>query len=98
MSSDYQQFEKRKQDHLDLALMPANQTYELNGLDPLHLVHEALPDLDFDELNLMGNRFGKPVEKPLIISYSYAHSFFFSLYYFFYFSVSSPWPQPAFFN
>ena len=68
MSSDYQQFEKRKQDHLDLALMPANQTYELNGLDPLHLVHEALPDLDFDELNLMGNRFGKPVEKPLIIS------------------------------
>ncbi len=43
MSNDYSQFEKRKQDHIELALMQVNQADELNQLDSVSLIHEALP-------------------------------------------------------
>ncbi|NCT56950.1 MAG: type 2 isopentenyl-diphosphate Delta-isomerase [Legionella sp.] len=68
MSDDYTQFEKRKQDHIELALMQANQAYELNGLDAVQLMHEALPDLDFDVLNISSTRLGMPVEKPFMVA------------------------------
>ncbi|MFA5959549.1 MAG: type 2 isopentenyl-diphosphate Delta-isomerase [Tatlockia sp.] len=68
MSMKYSQFEKRKQDHIDLALMQANQASELNALDRLALLHEALPDLDFDEIKLTGQRFGQEVAKPFLVS------------------------------
>ncbi len=68
MSSDYHEFEKRKQDHIDLALMSSNQAYELNGLDAMTLLHEALPDVNFDELTLAGQRFGQSVEPSLMVS------------------------------
>jgi isopentenyl-diphosphate Delta-isomerase len=68
MSNDYTQFEKRKQDHIELALMQANQAYELNGLDAVQLVHEALPDLDFDALDISSTRLGTRVDKPLMVA------------------------------
>jgi isopentenyl-diphosphate delta-isomerase len=68
MPDDYTQFEKRKEDHIELALMQANQAYELNGLDAVQLVHEALPDLDFDALNISGTRLNRPVDKPLMVA------------------------------
>ncbi|KTD25607.1 MULTISPECIES: type 2 isopentenyl-diphosphate Delta-isomerase [Legionella] len=68
MQDDYSQFEKRKQDHIELALMKANQASELNVLDNLTLIHEALPDLDFVEITLTSHRFGKQVAKPFFVS------------------------------
>ena len=68
MSDDYIQFEKRKQDHIELALMQANQAYELNGLDAVQLVHEALPDLDFDVLDISSTRLGAHVNKPFMVA------------------------------
>src|SRR5690242_6940446 len=68
MQDDYSQFEKRKQDHIDLALRQDNQATELNVLDKISLVHEALPDLDFSELNISTQRFGSVVAKPFFIS------------------------------
>ncbi|MBI2785641.1 MAG: type 2 isopentenyl-diphosphate Delta-isomerase [Legionella longbeachae] len=68
MTNNYDQFEQRKQDHIKLALMSENQTAELSTLDNITLVHDALPDLDFDEINIEGYRFGKVVAKPFIIS------------------------------
>lgn len=68
MSSDYSQFEKRKQDHIDLALMSENQSVELNPFDRVTLVHEALPDLDFRDIHLSGTRFGSTVQSPFIVS------------------------------
>lgn len=65
--NDYSQFEKRKQDHIDLALMSVNQTNELNTFDNVTLRHEALPDIDFDEIDLSGMRFGGKVSKPLMV-------------------------------
>lgn len=67
MPDDYSQFEKRKQDHIELALMQANQAHELNTFDSVSLIHEALPDLDFSEISIAGKRFGGVVEKPFMV-------------------------------
>jgi isopentenyl-diphosphate delta-isomerase len=68
MTNHYKQFEQRKQDHIKLSLMPENQTSELSTLDSIQLIHDALPDLNFDALSIEGKRFGKVVKKPFIIS------------------------------
>ena len=67
MPDGYSQFEKRKQDHIELALMPSNQADELNAFDSVSLLHEALPDVDFDEISIAGMRFGCPVTKPFMV-------------------------------
>lgn len=68
MTNNYEQFEQRKQDHIKLALMSENQTAELSTFDSINLIHDALPDLNFDEISINGSRFGQVVEKPFIIS------------------------------
>lgn len=68
MSDCYSQFEKRKQDHIELALMPSNQASEMNGLDAITLIHEAMPDLDFEDINIGSQRFGKSVSTPFLVS------------------------------
>lgn len=68
MKNDYAAFEARKQDHIKLALDPNNQASEMNIFDTLNLVHEALPDLDFSQLSIAGNRFGRAVDKPFFVS------------------------------
>lgn len=68
MSGDYSHFEKRKQDHIQLALMQTNQAAELNTLDSVSLIHEALPDIDFNEIEISSQRFGKTVATPFMVS------------------------------
>ncbi|MFC3908032.1 type 2 isopentenyl-diphosphate Delta-isomerase [Legionella dresdenensis] len=68
MQDNHSQFEQRKQDHIKLALLPANQARELNLLDQIQLTHEALPDFDFSDIDISAARFGKPVTTPFLIS------------------------------
>ena len=68
MPSDYIQFEKRKQDHIELALMPSNQASECNIFDTISLNHDALPDLNFNDICIDGLRFGKTTSNPFIVS------------------------------
>lgn len=68
MQNDYSQFEQRKRDHIDLALLPSNQTAELNTFDELTLIHEALPDINFNDISIQASRFGKSIPSPLFIS------------------------------
>ncbi|QDQ40273.1 type 2 isopentenyl-diphosphate Delta-isomerase [Legionella geestiana] len=68
MQDTLQQFEQRKRDHIALALMPENEAREWNALDAVRLRHEALPELDFDELVLATTRFGQTVSTPLLVS------------------------------
>ncbi|WED44678.1 type 2 isopentenyl-diphosphate Delta-isomerase [Legionella cardiaca] len=68
MQDNYSQFEKRKQDHITLALLESNQASELNVLDSIVLAHEALPDLDFADIDIQSQRFGKIIEKPFLVS------------------------------
>ena len=67
MADDYSQFEKRKQDHIELALLPANQADELNTFDSVSLIHEALPNIDFSEISITSERFGTAVAKPFMV-------------------------------
>lgn len=67
MSGDYKQFEKRKQDHIELALMPANQAEESNAFDKITLLHDAIPDCNFDEINIASTRFNQPVSTPFMV-------------------------------
>lgn len=67
MSGDHRPFEKRKQDHIELALMDANQADECNAFDRLSLLHEALPDIDFVEIDMASTRLGRPVLKPFMV-------------------------------
>ncbi len=67
MLDDYSQFEQRKQDHIELALMQSNQANELNTFDSVSLIHEALPDFDFSEISLTGERFGCSIAKPFMV-------------------------------
>lgn len=68
MTENTQQFEQRKADHIRLSLDPQTEATGLTGLHHIELAHEALPDLDFDEIHLQTTQLGKTVEKPLLIS------------------------------
>ncbi len=63
-----EQFEQRKRDHIRLALSPATQATGLSGLDRYQLIHEALPDLDFKDIDLRCKVFGEEVAAPLFVS------------------------------
>jgi isopentenyl-diphosphate delta-isomerase len=47
-----QLFESRKADHIRLALEDRMQTTGLSGLDKITLLHEAFPELDFNEITI----------------------------------------------
>jgi len=68
MTSDYSQFEQRKRDHIELALMPVNQSSELNAFDHYTLIHEALPDINFNDISIASTRFGTSIATPFIVS------------------------------
>lgn len=68
MSRDYFQFEQRKQDHISLALLEDNQAVEAHGFDAIELLHEALPDLNFEDINIQTKRFGCEVSSPFMVA------------------------------
>lgn len=61
-------FESRKKDHIELSLNNLNQTTGLSGLDRVSLVHEALPELDFSDVDLSTSLLGRQVSTPLFVS------------------------------
>jgi isopentenyl-diphosphate Delta-isomerase len=65
---DIRQFEDRKRDHLRHALDPANQASDRLGLDRIHLFHEALPDLDFSQIQLSSTCLGDPAPTPFYVA------------------------------
>jgi isopentenyl-diphosphate delta-isomerase len=67
------QFEARKRDHIRIALDKRSQAFGQSGLDSVELIHEALPDLDFKEVDISTSFFfgrSLPVQlsSPLFIS------------------------------
>lgn len=68
MQDEFRQFEQRKQDHIALALMPANQASECNVFDALHFAHDAMPELDFADLCISSHRFQQRISNPFFVS------------------------------
>ena len=60
-------YEKRKQDHLHLALKEANFEGN-NGLTKIKLIHEALPNLDWNDIDISTTILGKKVNTPFFVS------------------------------
>ncbi len=65
---DLTQFEARKRQHIDHALDPRNQSQASARLDRIHLRHEALPELDFQDLSLAEPCLGAPLATPFFIA------------------------------
>lgn len=68
MSESSAQFEKRKQDHIRIALDPRSQAEGLSGLNKVQLIHEALPNLNFKEVDSSTSFFSKKLTSPIFIS------------------------------
>lgn len=62
------QFESRKKEQLQIALSQESQTPHLAGFDQIRLRHEALPDLDFNEIDISAALFGQQLKTPFLIS------------------------------
>src|SRR4051812_21947787 len=65
---DFEQFESRKRDHLRHALDPKHQAVGQSGLERVHLIHEALPEINFEEVSLVTPFFGKNSNTPFFIA------------------------------
>lgn len=68
MSKCYTQFEKRKQDHIQLALLQDNQTLEHSSFEKVSLMHDALPDFDLATVSIQSQRFGQITATPFLVS------------------------------
>lgn len=63
-----EQFEKRKTDHIKLSLDVRNEAVGGSQLDNIALLHEALPDLNFQDLNLETKILGFNQPTPFLVS------------------------------
>ena len=59
---------QRKQDHIDFLLQDKHIERSQTGFDAIHLMHRALPELDFAEIDSSVALFGKSLSFPLLIS------------------------------
>jgi isopentenyl-diphosphate delta-isomerase len=62
------QFENRKADHIRLSLASKNEASGGSGLDRIQLLHEALPDLNFSEVQLSTVSLKQKQITPFLIS------------------------------
>lgn len=57
----------RKKSHVDIVIKKKMQYSKNAGFEQVMLVHNALPELDFDKINIKTNFLGKRLEAPLLI-------------------------------
>jgi len=62
------QFEDRKREHIRHALDPSHQALGLSGLGDIHLQHEALPDLNLEEIQLQSSCLSHSLATPFFIA------------------------------
>lgn len=71
MSESSNQFEKRKSDHLRIALDPRSQALGQSGLDSVELIHEALPEMNLQDVDFSTSLFldqNVALSSPIFIS------------------------------
>jgi isopentenyl-diphosphate delta-isomerase len=60
--------EQRKDDHIKINLEQDVRSALTSGLEKYHFIHEALPELDLDEVDTTLSLFGKKLQAPILIS------------------------------
>lgn len=68
MNDKIEQFTKRKQDHIQFALDAHTQAVGMSGLDKINLIHEAIPELDFAEVDISTQTLGQHLAAPFLVS------------------------------
>lgn len=61
-------FEERKRDHIAISLSPQSQTLGASRLDQIELIHEALPEIDFSEIDITIKSLNLNLQTPLFVS------------------------------
>lgn len=61
-------FEQRKKDHIELALNPIHQADAYNFFDDYHLIHDAIPDINFSDIDLSTHSLGYLRPTPFFVS------------------------------
>lgn len=59
---------ERKDDHIKINLERDVRSALTTGLEQIHFVHEALPELDLDEVDTSLSLFGKQLQAPILVS------------------------------
>jgi isopentenyl-diphosphate delta-isomerase len=62
------QTESRKKDHVEIALREENQYTKKTGFEKVELLHNALPEIDYEEIDLSTTFLDKKIKYPLLIS------------------------------
>lgn len=62
------QFEQRKSDHIEYSLLDQNEALGESGLCSFELIHDALPDLDFSDVDISTQFLNEKVRSPFFIS------------------------------
>jgi isopentenyl-diphosphate delta-isomerase len=60
--------EQRKADHIQINLEKDVRSHLTNGLEKYHFVHEALPELNMDEVSTQLTLFGRQLRAPILVS------------------------------
>lgn len=60
--------ENRKKEHVEIALKSEVQYSKKSGFEKVELLHNALPEIDFEEIDLSTEFLGKKLRFPLLIS------------------------------
>ena len=68
MTENNHSFEQRKADHIRLSLDDRTEAKGLSGLNDIMLCHEALPDIDFSDVEIKHHQLGKSVQTPFLVS------------------------------
>jgi len=58
----------RKSEHIRINLSEDVDSALSTGLEKIHFIHRALPELDFDQIDLSTNLFNKGLKVPILIS------------------------------
>ena len=62
------QIESRKKDHVELVVSKAAQYAKTSGLEKVEFIHNALPEISIDSIDLSTEFLGKKINYPILIT------------------------------
>ncbi len=62
------EFAHRKKDHIFLSLKEENEALGYSGFQAIQLMHSALPEMDFSEVDISTQIFGKTLKTPFVVT------------------------------
>jgi isopentenyl-diphosphate Delta-isomerase len=67
-SESISQFENRKLEHINIALTQQSQALGQGGFDSIHMIHEAIPSIDFSEVSIKTECLNQVRPTPFFLS------------------------------